>query len=117
MSRVKTGVVTRRRHKRVLAQTKGFRMTKSRLYKVAHEALLHAGQYAFVGRKLRKRDFRRLWITRISAGLGTVESKLNYSRFIAGLKAKNIELDRKVLADLAATDIEAFKAVVTEVEK
>jgi large subunit ribosomal protein L20 len=116
MSRVKTGIVTRRRHKSVLAQTKGFRMTKSRLYKVAHEALLHAGQYAFVGRKLRKRDFRRLWITRISAGLGTVESSLNYSRFIAGLKTKNIELDRKSLADIAATDLEAFKAVVKQVE-
>lgn len=112
MARVKTGPVTRRRHKRVLAQTKGFRMTKNRLYKVAHEALLHAGQYAFIGRKLRKRDFRRLWITRISAGLQTSESELNYSRFMNALKQKNIALDRKSLADLAATDLEAFKEVV-----
>lgn len=115
MARVKTGVVTRRRHKSVLAQTKGFRMTKNRLYKVANEALLHAGQYAFIGRKLRKRDFRRLWITRISAGLQTVESELNYSRFINGLKVKQIELDRKSLADLAVTDIEAFKEIAKQV--
>ena len=112
MARVKTGVVTRRRHKSVLAQTKGYRMTKNRLYKVAQEALLHAGQYAFIGRKNRKRDFRRLWITRITAGLKATESELNYSRFINALKTKNITLDRKSLADLAATDLEAFKAVV-----
>lgn len=115
MARVKTGVVTRRRHKSVLAQTKGFRMTKNRLYKVAQEALLHAGQYAFIGRKLRKRDFRRLWITRISAGLQSSDSELNYSRFINGLKAKQIELDRKSLADLAVTDIEAFKEIAKQV--
>ena len=114
--RVKAGVVTRRRHKRVLAETKGYRMTKNRLYKVAHEALLHAGQYAFIGRKLRKRDFRSLWITRIGAGLQVAGSTLNYSRFIAGLKAKNIALDRKTLSEMAATDAEAFQAVVKAVE-
>jgi large subunit ribosomal protein L20 len=116
MARVKTGVVTRRRHKRVLAQTKGYRMTKNRLYKVAHEALLHAGQYAFIGRKLRKRDFRRLWISRITAGLRNTETELNYSRFMNALKQKNILLDRKSLADLAATDLEAFQAVVKQAE-
>ena len=117
MPRVKTGVVRRRGHKAVLARTKGFRMTKNRLYKVAKEADLHAGQYAYIGRKLRKRDMRSLWITRISAGLKQIDKGLNYSRFIKKLKDAKITLDRKILAELAAKDVETFAQVVKAVQK
>lgn len=110
--RVKTGIVRRKSHKAVLARTKGFRMTKSRLYKVAKEADLHAGQYAFIGRRLKKRDLRSLWITRISAAVKMVDDTLNYSRFIKGLKDAKILLDRKVLADIAAKDIKTFGEIV-----
>ncbi len=112
MPRAKTGVVRRRSHKKLLARTAGFRMTKNRLVKVATEADLHAGQYAFVGRKLRKRNFRTIWIVRISAAVKAVDPTLNYSRFIAGLKKANITLDRKMLSELAINDPKAFEAVV-----
>lgn len=102
MSRVKTGTTRRAGHKKVLTLTKGFRMTKNRLYKVAHEALLHAGEYSFVGRKLRKRDFRKLWTTRIQAALKLQENPISYSRFINVLKVKNILLNRKSLSLLAS---------------
>lgn len=114
MARTKTGFTRQRRHKKVLARTKGFRMTKSRLYKVAHEADLHAGQYAFVGRKLRKRDMRKLWIIRLNAAVR--ELGLTYSQFINGLKKADIELDRKILADLALSDPETFKKIVEKVK-
>ena len=110
--RVKTGFTRRQHHKKVLGRTKGFRMTKNRLYKVAREADLHAGQYAYIGRRLRKRDMRKLWILRINAGVRMVVKNLNYSGFISLLKKAKIELDRKILSDLAATDAETFKAVV-----
>ena len=109
--RVKTGYTRHRRHKKVLRLTRGMRMTKGRLYKVSKEALLHAGQYAYIGRKRRKRDFRRLWIQRINAGLKTYAENIKYSVFIKMLKDAKIELDRKILADLAVKDPEAFKAV------
>jgi len=115
MARVKTGTTRRRRHQQVLKRTKGFRMTKGRLYKVSKEADLHAGQYAFVGRKLRKRDMRKLWITRINAAL-TPEG-ISYSQFINGLKKAKIELDRKILADLALTDPDTFKEIVKKTKK
>jgi large subunit ribosomal protein L20 len=115
MSRVKTGVVRRRSHKKVLARTKGFRMTKNRLIKVAIEADLHAGQYAFHGRKLRKRDFRSLWIVRLGAALKQINAKLNYSTFIKNLKVSNVLLDRKVLADIALNDFSTFKKIVEKV--
>lgn len=108
--RVKTGFARKRRHKKVLKLTKGFRMTRSRLYKVAHEALLHAGQYAFIGRKRRKRDLRRLWIQRINAAVR--QHQLTYSKFINLLKEKKIIIDRKIMADLALKDPKAFKAIV-----
>lgn len=108
--RVKTGFSRRRHHKKVLKHTRGFRMTKGRLYKVSKEAELHAGQYAFIGRKLRKRDMRRLWITRINAAL--ISCNLSYSKFINGLSKAKIELDRKILADLAISDPETFKSIV-----
>ena len=112
--RVKTGYTRRQRHKKVLARTKGFRMTKGRLYKVSKEADLHAGQYAFVGRKLRKRDRRKLWITRINAALS--QYSLVYSKFINSLKKAKIELNRKILADLAVSHTKVFKAIVEKVK-
>ena len=108
--RVKTGTTRRKRHKKVLKRTKGFRMTKGRLYKVSKEADLHAGQYAFIGRKRRKRDFRTLWITRINAAL--TPHGLSYSKFINRLKKSKIELNRKILADLAVNHPKIFEAVV-----
>lgn len=117
MARTKTGVVRRKGHKAVLARTKGFRMTKNRLYKVAKEADLHAGQYAFIGRKLRKRDMRSLWITRISAAVKMVSEKFNYSTFIKAMKTNKVELDRKVLAEIASKDMHAFSEIVKKVLK
>lgn len=114
--RVKTGFTRRHHHKKVLARTKGMRMTKNRLYKVAREADIHAGQYAYVGRKNRKRDMRRLWIIRINAALSTYADGLKYSRFVNMLKKSQIELDRKILADLAVTDPETFKLVVDKTQ-
>lgn len=116
MPRAKTGTTRSKRHKKILKLAKGFRGANSRLYKRAHEAVLHAGQYAYIGRKLRKRDMRRLWIARINAGVRKASDKLNYSQFIKGLKTKNIALDRKILADMAATDFDAFSQVVKTVE-
>jgi len=113
--RVKTGFVRHRKHLKVLKQTKGFRMTKGRLYKVSQEAALHAGQYAFAGRKKRKRDLRRLWIQRINAALTPHE--ISYSQFINALKKSNIVLDRKILADLALTDTKAFQSIIEKVKK
>lgn len=111
MTRVSASPAKHARHKKVLARTKGYRMTKNRLYKVAHEAMMHAGAYAFHGRKRRKRDFRSLWITRINAALHTLETPLSYSVFIARLKKANISLDRKILADLAISDPATFAAI------
>lgn len=117
MPRAKTGVVRRRSHKKLLSRTKGFRMTKNRLVKVATEADLHAHQYAFIGRKLRKRNFRTMWIVRISAAVKAVDPSMNYSRFMAGLKAAKIDLDRKTLSELAINDMNAFEAIVKKVQK
>jgi len=112
--RVKTGTARRSGHKKTLEMTKGFRMTKNRLIQVANEALLHAGQYAYVGRKNKKRDFRRLWILRINGALK--EFNLPYSQFINKLKTSKIELDRKVLAIIASEDPQTFKKIVKEVK-
>ncbi len=110
MARVKRGVMTRKRHHKLLDQAKGFRGARSRHYKVAHEAVMHALSYAYRDRRKRKRDFRRLWIQRINAA-----ARINgttYSRLIAGLKYSGIELDRKILADMAVRDAKAFSDVV-----
>ena len=117
MPRVKTGIVRRKRHKKVLDLTKGFRGTNNRLYKRASEALLHAGQYAYIGRKLRKRDMRKLWITRISAAVKQVDEKLNYSRFIKALSNAKIELNRKMLSEIAIKDFDTFKEIVAKSQK
>lgn len=114
MVRVKGGTVTRKKHKKVLKRTRGFRMTRHRLIKVAKDADLHAGQYAYVGRKLKKRDFRRLWITRISGRVKNLG--LSYNKFTHKLKKANIELDRKILADLVVNDSKVFQKIVDKVK-
>ncbi len=106
MSRVKRGVTARARHKKVLKQAKGYYGARSRVYRVAKQAVIKAGQYAYRDRKQRKRQFRQLWITRINAGARI--HGLSYSRFINGLTKASIEVDRKVLADLAVNDKDAF---------
>lgn len=100
----------RQRHKKILEAAKGFRDARRKRYKVAKEAVLHAGQYAYIGRKLRKRDIRSLWITRLNAAAR--EQGLSYSRFISGLKKANIELDRKILSDIAIEDPATFGKIV-----
>lgn len=117
MSRVKTGNQRHLHHKKVLNQTKGFRMTRNRLFKVAKEALLHAGQYSFNGRKERKQNFRKLWIQRINAGLSAIDAAPSYSKFIKALSDKKITLDRKVLAYMATNKTEVFKEVVSTATK
>lgn len=114
MARVKRGIVSRRKHKKLLESTKGFRGTKSRLAKVAKEAALHAGQYAYHGRKLRKRDNRALWITRI--GEAAKREGMSYSVFMDKLRKANVELDRKVLSDIVREDPEIFKKILSEVK-
>jgi large subunit ribosomal protein L20 len=115
MARVKRGVVSRRKHNKLHDLTKGYRGTKSRLIKVAHEAALHAGSYAFHGRKLRKRDFRTLWITRI--GEAAKKEDLSYSVLMNKLKKANVEIDRKILSDLVVNDPEIFKELISLVRK
>ena len=115
MTRVKGGPKGRRKHKKILKATKGYRGTRSKLFRPAHEAYLHAGEYAFAGRKLRKRDFRRLWIQKINAALEPFD--ISYSRFIKKLKDTNIELDRKSLAEIALNDPKTFEKIVKEVKK
>lgn len=100
----------RQRHNKVLALAKGYRMTKHRLYKVAREAVVHAGQYAFAGRKIRRRDFRVLWISRINAALRNMG--IRYSDFINSTKKSSILLDRKILSELASNQPEVFAQVV-----
>ncbi len=114
MPRVKGGPKGRSKHKKILEAAKGYRGTRSKLFRPAHEAYLHAGEYAFAGRKLRKRDFRTLWIQKISAALKPFD--ISYSRFIKNLKDANIELDRKVLADIALNDPVTFEKIVGEVK-
>jgi large subunit ribosomal protein L20 len=104
---------TSRKHKKVLKQAKGYRGSRHKQFKRAKEAVLHAGQYAFAGRRLRKRDMRKLWIQRINAALKPYD--ITYSRFIALLKKKEIDLDRKILAELAVGEPEIFKDLVKKV--
>ena len=110
MARVKRGVVARRRHKKVLKQAKGYYGARSRIFRVAKQAVTKAGQYAYRDRRQRKRQFRALWIARINAGARM--NGLSYSRFIAGMKKAAIEVDRKVLADIAVHDKAVFGQLV-----
>ena len=110
MARVKRGVTARRRHKKVLSKAKGYYGARSRIFRVAKQAVTKAGQYAYRDRRQRKRQFRALWITRINAQARV--NAISYSRLINGLKKADIVLDRRILADLAVHDKEAFSAVV-----
>ena len=112
MPRVKRGTVRRAKRKKLLTRAKGYYQTKSKLYRAAKEAVDTAGKYAFVGRKNKKRDFRRLWVVRINAAAR--ENGLTYSQLIRGLKAAGITLDRKMLADMAATQSAAFAKVAAQ---
>ena len=114
MPRVKRGVTARARHKKVLKQAKGFRGRRKNVYRVAKQAVMKAGQYAYRDRRQKKRQFRSLWITRINAAVR--ELGMSYSTFMAGLKRANIDIDRKVLADLAVADKAAFAKIAGQVK-
>ena len=114
MPRVKRGVTARARHKKILALAKGYRGRRKNVYRIAKQAVMKAGQYAYRDRRTRKRVFRALWIARINAasrGMG-----ITYSRFMAGMKKAEIEIDRKMLAELAVNDPAAFGAIVAKVK-
>jgi len=110
MARVKGGTNSRKRHNRVLKLAKGYRGAKSKQFKTAKQAVMKSFDYAYVGRKLRKREFRRLWITRINAAARI--NGMSYSRFMSGLKNANIDINRKMLAELAVNDTNAFANLV-----
>ena len=110
MPRAKTAVASRRRRRRIMKAAQGFRGTRRRLYRAAKDAVRHALKYAYIHRRTRKRDFRRLWIARINAA--SRANGVPYSRFMAGLKREGIELNRKVLAEIAVRDPEAFARLV-----
>jgi large subunit ribosomal protein L20 len=112
MARVKRGVIAKRRHKKILKQAKGYYGARSRVFRVAKQAVTKAGQYAYRDRRVKKRLFRGLWITRINAQAR--ENGISYSQLIAGLKKANIEVDRRVLADLAVHDKSAFTAIADQ---
>ncbi len=110
MARIKGAIMTRKRRNKVLKLAKGYYGSKSKLFKTAKQAVMKSGNYAYVGRKQKKRDFRRLWITRISAACKM--NGINYSTFINGLKKAGIELNRKMLSEIAIADPEGFAALV-----
>jgi large subunit ribosomal protein L20 len=114
MARVKRGVTAGRRHKKVLGKAKGYYNARRKVYRTAKQAVIKAGQYAYAGRRLKKRDFRALWIQRINAAAR--EFGLSYSRMINGLKLANIEIDRKMLADIAVHDPAAFGSLAQKVK-
>jgi len=110
MARVKRGVTARRRHKKILKLAKGYRGARSKIFRVANQAVMRALMFSYAHRKLRKRDFRKLWITRINAAAR--QNGLSYNRFINGLKKAGVEINRKMLADLAVNDTQAFSDLV-----
>lgn len=110
MARVKGGPVTRRRHKKVLKLARGYRGAKSKLFRVAHQQVMKSLNYAYIHRRLRKRDFRKLWITRINAAARIYG--LSYNKFMNGLKKAGVAVNRKMLAELAVNDIQAFGKLV-----
>ena len=115
MARVKRGTIARARHKKVLKQAKGYYGARSRVYRVAFQAVTKAGQYAYRDRRAKKRTFRQLWIARINAAAR--QNGLSYSRFINGLKKTSVEIDRKILADIAVYDQNAFAALVAKAKE
>ena len=114
MARVKTAKITRKKHKKVLKMAKGYYGAKSVRFRMAKQAVMKSGQYAFVGRKLKKRDFRRLWIARINAAARA--NGINYSTLINGMKKANININRKMLAEMAVNDPKAFSEVVAAIK-
>ncbi len=114
MPRVKRGLVAHRRHKKILELAKGHRGGRSTLIKQAKESVLHAGKYAFAGRRQRRRDMRRLWITQLNNALD--QEGVSYSKFIHQLKEKNITLNRKSLAEIAIKDLPTFKQILSQVK-
>ncbi|MCE2916386.1 MAG: 50S ribosomal protein L20 [Rubrivivax sp.] len=114
MPRVKRGVTARARHKKILALAKGFRGRRKNVFRIAKQAVMKAGQYAYRDRRTRKRVFRQLWIARINAA--SRELGVTYSRFMAGLKKAQIDIDRKVLADMAVHDAAGFASIVAKVK-
>ncbi len=115
MARVKGALATRKRRKKILKLSKGYFGAKSKLFKTAKEAVMKSGNYAYVGRRLKKRDFRRLWITRISAA--AKKSGMNYSTLMNGLKVAGVQINRKMLADIAVNDPEGFTAIADQAKK
>ncbi len=115
MARIKGAVATRKRRKKILKLAKGYWGSKSRHFKMAKQAVMKSGNYAFAGRKARKRDFRRLWITRISAGCRA--NGMSYSAFMNGLKKAGITLNRKMLSEIAVSDEAAFKSLVEQAKE
>ena len=115
MARIKGALATRKRRKKILKLAKGYFGAKSKLFKTAKEAVMKSGNYAYIGRRLKKRDFRRLWITRISAACKM--NGMNYSSFINGLNKAGISINRKMLADLAVNDPKGFATLVKSAEK
>ncbi len=114
MARVKGAMRTRARHKKILKLAKGYRGAKSKLYKTANQAVMKSLSYAYRDRKAKKRDFRQLWIARINAAARM--NGISYSKFMSGLKNKGIEINRKMLAEIAVSDPEAFKSLVDQVK-
>ena len=115
MARIKGALATRKRRKKVLKLAKGYFGAKSKLFKTAKEAVMKSGNYAYIGRRLKKRDFRRLWITRISAAAKM--NGMNYSTFMNGLKIAGVQINRKMLAEIAVSDPAAFTALATRAQK
>ncbi len=114
MPRVKRGVTSHRRHKKILKLAKGYRGSKSKLYRVANEQVMKSGQYAYIHRRLKKRDFRRLWIARINAAARN--NGMSYSRLVHGLKVAGVDINRKILSEMAISDPQGFTRL-TEVAK
>ncbi|CAL4319481.1 50S ribosomal protein L20 [Buchnera aphidicola] len=115
MARVKRGVIAHARHKKILKQAKGYYGARSRIYRVACQAVIKAGQYAYRDRRQRKRQFRQLWITRINAAVRLKE--ISYSNFMFGLKKASINIDRKILSDMAIFDALSFNALVHQAKQ
>ncbi len=115
MPRVKRGVTTHRRHKKILKMAKGYRGSKSKLYRVANQQVMKSGQYAYIHRRLKKRDFRKLWIARINAAAR--DNGTTYSRMMHGLKVAGVDINRKVLAELAISDPSGFSALAELAKK
>lgn len=113
--RIKRAVNAQKKRRSILKQAKGYRGAKSKLYRVAREAVMKSGQYAYIGRRLKKRNFRSLWITRINAACRL--NNISYSKFMHGLKVNGVNVNRKILADMAVNDVEGFAALVATAKK